>query len=112
MLSRSPALRVRCGLKENVAKLKPIDGVARVVVRGAGIEIPNKEGKKASVAIYQHLSDKHGGKLGKAAALEGLELYGEVAEEAASKPGAHPNIDLLFQVIESGAEHAIEVERA
>jgi hypothetical protein len=111
LASRSP-LRVSCGLKENVAKLKPIDGVARVVVRGAGIEIPNKEGKKASVAIYQHLSQKHDGKLGKAAALEGLELYAEVVEDARSRPGAHPNIDLLFQVVESGAVYDIEVERA
>jgi hypothetical protein len=67
---RTLRLHARCGLKENVAKLPSIEGVARVVVvRGAeSIEIPNKEGKRASVAVFSHLAQKHSGRLSAAAA--------------------------------------------
>lgn len=56
-------------------------------------------GKKASVAIYAHLAQKYGGSLSPAAAQEGLSLYDEVVADAKARPGAHPNIDILFEVL-------------
>jgi hypothetical protein len=34
-----------------------------------------------------------------------------VVEDARQRPGEHPNVDLLFDVIATGAEYAIEVQR-
>lgn len=110
LASRSLRLRVACGLKENVAALPPITNVKRVSVKGAGVVIENKEGKKASVAIYQHLAKQFGGKLTPAAAAEGLRLYAEVVEDAKQRPGAHPNIDLLFGVVDGDKQYDIVVE--
>lgn len=107
--SRSLRLRVRAGLKEIVAQLPPTTNVKRVTVKGANVVIENKEGKRASVAIYQHLSQAFG-QLNAAAALEGLRLYDEVVEDAKERPGAHPNIDLLFDVIAGDKSFDIQVE--
>ena len=107
--SRSLRLRVRAGLKENVAQLPPITNVKRVTVKGANVVIENKEGKRASVAIYQHLSQTFG-QLNAAAAVEGLRLYDEVVEDAKERPGAHPNIDLLLDVIAGDKSFDIQVE--
>jgi hypothetical protein len=70
------------GLKENVAKLAPVDTVQLVTLQPVNHSIPNAPGKKASVAIYAHLAAKYGGKITADAAREGLELYGEYVEEA------------------------------
>jgi hypothetical protein len=59
----------------------------------------NQAGKKASVAIYNHLALKFDGRLTPAAAAEGLQLYAEVVGDAKARPGAHPNIDILLQVV-------------
>ncbi|PNH10140.1 hypothetical protein TSOC_003150 [Tetrabaena socialis] len=87
---------VAAGLKENVAKLAPTTDIARVRVGSWVLE--NVEGKKASVSIYAHLAATYGGKLTPEAAKEGLQLYGEVVEDAKQRPGAHPSIDLLLRV--------------
>jgi hypothetical protein len=59
----------------------------------------SQAGKKASVAIYNHLALKYDGRLTPAAASEGLQLYAEVVDDAKARPGAHPNIDILLQVV-------------
>ncbi|KAG2425455.1 hypothetical protein HXX76_013665 [Chlamydomonas incerta] len=99
------------GLKENVARLAPITDVAAVRIPALGWQVPNVEGKKASVAIYAHLASKYGGKLNAAAAQEGLALYDEVVADARARPGAHPNIDLLLQVIADGSSHQLVVDK-
>jgi hypothetical protein len=76
------ALLVAYGLKENVAKLAPVDAIQLVTLQPVNHSIPNAPGKKASVAIYAHLAAKYGGKITADAAKEGLELYGEYVEEA------------------------------
>lgn len=111
-----PVLRNVCvsGLKENVVALPPIDSVAAVTVAlpdGASWRIPNAPGKAASARIYAHLAAKHGGALTAAAAQEGLQLYGEYVQEAKQEPGSHPNIDLLFRVIDEGLSCGITVEQ-
>jgi hypothetical protein len=75
-------LLIAHGLKENVAKLAPVDAVQLVTLQPVNHSIPNAPGKKASVAIYAHLAAKYGGKIAADAAKEGLELYGEYVEEA------------------------------
>jgi hypothetical protein len=107
--TRSASVR---GLKENVAGLPSIDHVKQVVVltQPDPWTIPNAPGKKASVAIYAYLATAHGGKLTPPAAEKGLRLYDEYVEEARNQPGSHPNIDLLFQVIQDRAEYDIVVE--
>lgn len=54
---------------------------------------------QGSVRIYAHLAATHGGKITPAAAAKGLELYDEHVADARARPGAHPNIDILFKVI-------------
>jgi hypothetical protein len=85
---RSSASRCAATLKENVAKLPSIANVQRVRIPAAGDwEIPNVEGKKASVAIYAALAVQFGGKLNRESAQRGLELYAEVVEDAIARPG-------------------------
>jgi hypothetical protein len=77
---------------------------------GADWAIPNAPGKAASARIYAHLAAQHGGVLTSAAAEEGLRLYGEFTEEARQQPGSHPNIDLLFRVIQEDLRCDVTVE--
>ena len=65
----------------------------------------------ASVSIYNHLAEKHGGLLGREAAEEGLAIYAEVVEDARLHPGSHPNIDILINAIKSGKVLKVVVER-
>ncbi|KAF6260787.1 hypothetical protein COO60DRAFT_1504837 [Scenedesmus sp. NREL 46B-D3] len=99
------------GLKENVAKLAPIDTIQLVTLQPVNHSIPNAPGKKASVAIYAHLAAKYGGKITADAANEGLELYGEYVEDAKQVPGSHPNIDILLAVLSSGKELTVDVQQ-
>uniref|UniRef100_A0A7S3VIB2 Uncharacterized protein n=1 Tax=Dunaliella tertiolecta TaxID=3047 RepID=A0A7S3VIB2_DUNTE len=85
-------------LAENVQKLPSTDSVRRVRLPALNITIDNIPGKKASVAIYSFLAAKHG-IIDKQAAAEGLRLYDEKVAEAEAQPGAHPNIDLLQQIV-------------
>lgn len=67
------------GLKENVAALPSPVGVKRITFPSLAHTIEPMPGKMASVAIYSHLSDKHGGRITKQAAREALDLYAEVS---------------------------------
>jgi hypothetical protein len=86
-------------LKDNVAKLPGVDAIARVEIPALGRTLENVQGKKASLAIYNHLAEKYG-KLNKDAAMEGLALFDEYVAEAKAHKGSHPNIDLLLEVVE------------
>ena len=113
MLLPSFHLRTRTichGLKENVAKLPAPSGVKQISFSNTHVITP-MPGKMASVSIYSHLAAKHGNVINKAAAEEGLELYAEVVEDARAHRGSHPNIDLLLDVISTGQELGIIVER-
>ncbi|GLC40052.1 hypothetical protein PLESTM_000986600 [Pleodorina starrii] len=93
-------------------QLPPTTDVVRVRIPELQWAIENVEGKRLSIAIYTHLANTYGGKLSREAAEEGLRLYGEdVVQDARQRPGAHPNIDLLFRVIQEEAAHDLLVER-
>ncbi|BFU60156.1 MULTISPECIES: DUF2322 family protein [Rodentibacter] len=61
--------------------------------------IPAVTGKLGSLRLYYALSQKFNGKLDRTSARQGLEWFAEYVEEAKVNPGKHPNIDLLFNVI-------------
>ncbi|GLI65847.1 hypothetical protein VaNZ11_009477, partial [Volvox africanus] len=92
-------------------QLPPRTDVFRVRIPELEWSIENVEGKRLSVAIYTHLAEVYAGKLTEQAAREGLTLYGDdIVQDAQKRPGAHPNIDLLFKIIEGGVCHDLLVE--
>jgi len=68
--------------------------------------IENRPGQKGSLALYNHLRERHG-RIDAAAAREGLMLYAEHTQDAHDNPGKHPNIDRLIAVAAGG--DALEV---
>lgn len=93
-------------LKENLGLLPPIAGVARIdLVNAAGevvAVIENQPGKQGSLAVYHYLQQTFG-TLNATAAAHGLVVFAEHTEDARNRPGAHPNIDRLFGIVD-GAE--------
>jgi hypothetical protein len=73
----------------------------------AGV-IENKPGSQGSVKVYNHLYKMYGG-ITLDAAVEGLSLYAEHAEDAENCPGKHPNIDRLIRVLEDETPLQVKV---
>jgi hypothetical protein len=74
---------------------------------GVAAVIENKPGKAGSVAVYNALAARHGGRIDVAAAEEGLALYAEHTADARANPGKHPNIERLLEIIRSGQVYAV-----
>ncbi len=91
----------------HLAELRLIDDAGQVAA-----VIENKPGKAGSVAVYNALASRHGGRIDVAAAEEGLVLYAEHTADARANPGKHPNIDRLFEVIASGQGYEVKAEAA
>lgn len=85
----------------HLAALELLDDAGQVVAT-----IPNAPGKAGSVSVYAALAAKHGS-INVAAAQEGIALYAEHTEDARNRPGAHPNIDRLLEVIATGKGYAV-----
>lgn len=98
--------------KDNLQQLPPIDGVERIdLIDAIGTvvaSIENQPGKQGSVAVYQYLKSAFG-QLDETAAEHGLAVFGEHTADASSRPGAHPNIDRLFDIAAGGGLLQIEV---
>lgn len=98
--------------KDNLAGLPSIEGVAHIdLIDGEDrvlITIPNAPGKQGSLAVYQYLKLCFGA-LDSEAASHGLAVFGEHTADAKTRPGAHPNIDILLGVIASGQALKIAV---
>ena len=62
--------------------------------------IPAAPGKLGSLRLYNALAEKFNGKLNRTSAQQGVEWFAEYIEDAKANPGKHPNIDLLFKVID------------
>lgn len=109
--------RIQAGasFKDNLAQLPPIDGVARIDLAddaGAVVaSILNEPGKQGSLSVYQYLGQCFGA-LTPEAAEHGLAIFGEHTADAKARPGAHPNIDRLLDVIARGAPLNIRVAGA
>ncbi|ATN36410.1 hypothetical protein ACO34A_21720 [Rhizobium sp. ACO-34A] len=98
--------------KDNLQLLPPIEGLARIdLVDLAGTivtTIENQPGKQGSLAVYQYLQQSFG-ILDKQAAAHALDIFAEHTADARSRPGAHPNIDRLLDIIGGGAPLNIQV---
>ena len=101
--------------KDNLALLPSIEGVLRIeLVASDGsvtATIENQAGKQGSLAVYQYLGTCFDA-LDAQAAAHGLEVFGEHTADAKRRPGAHPNIDLLFDVTGGAAPLDIRVLRS
>lgn len=87
----------------HVAEIQLIDADGNLVA-----SIPNAPGKAGSVTVYNALAARHGS-INVAAAQEGLQLFAEHTEDAKARPGAHPNIDRLLEVITTGKGYTVKV---
>ncbi len=89
--------------KDYLATFSAVDHLAGLNVRNAQGEvihhIPAVEGKLGSLKLYNALAEKFDGKLTASAAQQGVEWFAEHVEDAKQNAGKHPNIDLLFKVI-------------
>lgn len=87
--------------KENLENLPSIDGIERLELLDAEgtvvSSIENQPGKQGSLAVYQYLFATFGA-LNAEAATHGLAVFAEHTEDARNRPGAHPNIDRLFEI--------------
>ncbi|WP_282093242.1 DUF2322 family protein [Epibacterium ulvae] len=81
---------------ENLTRIDLLDGKGDVVA-----SIENKPGKQGSLAVYNYLH-LHFGDITADAAKHGLDVFAEHTIDAKSRPGAHPNIDLLSEILTMG----------
>jgi len=97
---------------DNLADLASAEHLARIELydaTGARVgTIENKPGSQGSLKVYLHLLNAHGG-ITPRAAEEGLALYAEHTADAQTHPGKHPNIDRMFEVMETGRSLRVEV---
>lgn len=78
---------------EHILRLELLDAQGTFVCT-----LENKPGTAGSVAVY-HAVSRPNGWLNWDAAQRALDLYAEHTAAARAQPGAHPNIDRLFEVI-------------
>lgn len=99
-------IQLAASFKDNLQNLPSIEELARVeLLDTAGVvvaTIENAPGKAGSVRVYNYLLQAFG-TLNVEAAQHGLAVFAEHTADAKANPGAHPNIDRLFEVIETGA---------
>jgi hypothetical protein len=98
--------------KDNLQQLPPIDSVHRIDLLNENgtvvASIENQAGKQGSLAVYHYLKQVFG-TLDAKAAEHGLAIFAEHTADAKGRPGAHPNIDRLFEIIAGGGAMNIEV---
>lgn len=100
--------------KDNLQLLPSIATLARVdLVDATGAivaSIANEAGKQGSLAVYQYLQQNFD-RLDAAAAAHGLEVFAEHTADARNRPGAHPNIDRLLEIVAGAAPMGITLIR-
>ena len=98
--------------KDNLQLLPSIEGLARIdLIDRAGTivaTIENQPGKQGSLAVYQYLQQCFG-VLNSEAADHALAIFAEHTADAKNRPGAHPNIDRLLDIIDGAAPLNIEL---
>ena len=98
--------------KDNLTLLPAIDAIDHLDLideSGAIVAtIENKPGKQGSLAVYHYLKQAFG-TLNAKAAEHGLAVFAEHTADARNRPGAHPNVDRLFEVAQGGQTLRIEV---
>jgi len=76
----------------------------------AGV-IENKPGSQGSIKVFHHLFKMYG-EISLDAAVEGLSLYCEHAEDAENCPGKHPNVDRLLNILEDEQPLKVKITEA
>ncbi|MEZ2353753.1 DUF2322 family protein [Caballeronia sp. RCC_10] len=98
--------------KDNLAQLPSIDGIERIdLIDGKGAvaaSIENKPGKQGSLAVYHYLKQAFG-TLDAKAAEHGLAVFAEHTADARNRPGAHPNVDRLLDIVAGGEALKMDV---
>lgn len=98
--------------KDNLQNLPSIEAIERVELLDAAGQVvatvENQPGKQGSLAVYQYLHETFG-ELNAEAAAHGLEVFAEHTEDARNRPGAHPNIDRLFSIVDGGPALAMRL---
>lgn len=98
--------------KDNLQQLPSVEGLARInLIDPAGMivaTIENQPGKQGSLAVYQHLQQCFG-MLDLEAATYALDIFAEHTADAKERPGAHPNIDRLLDIINGAAPLRIQL---
>ena len=98
--------------KDNLQLLPSVDDIAHIDIidtTGAILDtIENKPGKQGSLVVYRYLVEIFGS-IDARAATHGLEVFAEHTADAKNRPGAHPNIDRLLEIIESGEALKLQV---
>lgn len=101
--------------KDNLQLLPSVEGLARIdLVDPAGAivgSIENQPGKQGSLVVYQYLEQSFGN-LNAEAAAHGLAVFAEHTTDAKNRPGAHPNIDRLLEIVDGGVSLSIRVLEA
>jgi hypothetical protein len=98
-------IQPNAAFKENLQLLPSIDRLARIdLVNSDGTivaSIENQPGKQGSLAVYQYLHQNFG-TIDANAAAHGLVIFAEHTADAKNRPGAHPNIDILLNIVGGG----------
>lgn len=99
-------IRPKASFKENLQLLPSIERLDRIDLAHPNgtivASVENLPGKQGSLAVYQYLSQNFG-VIDANAAAHGLSVFAEHTQDALSRPGAHPNIDLLLDIVGGGA---------
>lgn len=108
-------IKPTASFKENLSLLPAIEGVLRInLIDAEGAvraSIENLPGKQGSLVVYQYLAQAFG-TLNAEAAAYGLELFAEHTADAKMRPGAHPNIDRLLDIVKANTSLSIEIVSA
>lgn len=86
---------------DHLGGLKVLDGATVIH------QIPAVAGKLGSLRVYYALAQQFNGKLDRTSAQQGLQLFAEHTVDAEQHPGKHPNIDLLFKVINDNLSYEL-----
>lgn len=73
--------------------------------------IPAIEGKLGSLKLYNALAEKFGHQLNVDSAHQGIIWFAEHVADAKQHIGKHPNIDLLFKVVEHNHQWVLKLNK-
>lgn len=98
--------------KDNLQLLPSVEDLVRIdLINPTGYiiaSIHNQPGKQDSLVVYQYLSQNFG-TVDAEAAMHGLAIFAEHTADAKNRPGAHPNIDRLLDIIDGGAALSVQL---
>ena len=98
-------IKVTASFKENLQLLPTAENLLRVELTDPTgnlvASIENQPGKQGSLVVYQYLNQVFG-TIDSGAAAHGIDVFAEHTADARNRPGAHPNIDRLFDIIDGG----------